>query len=207
MVDSLPRWMDDMGVVPKLAILLLAAAFVSLIVFQFVIAPQQQRTRALQQTLHSLDQRLAEMDQQSDLAENLNDEMNVLSSRVEAQKELLRLQVLVDHLLPDIVDMAQSVGVTLTSWQPGEPRLIPETQLNRVTLRLEAEGRYHALAHFLEALHTLPKALIVRSMDYRIQQDGAEDSENDIHASFELTGFQATVSAWIGQQAPDWVPG
>lgn len=207
MVDSLPGWMDDMGLASRLALLLLAAVLVSLIVFQFVIAPQRQRTQAFQQTLQDLDHQLAEMEQQRDLVERLNNELDVLASRIEARKKLLGIHVLVDHLLPDIVGMARSAGVTLTSWQPGNPAVIPVAQLSQVTLRLEAEGRYHALAHFLESLHTLPKALIVQSMDYRIRQDGAEDSQSDIHASFELTGFQATTSAWIGQRVPGWVTG
>jgi len=207
MVDSLPSWMDDMGLASRLTLLLLAAVLVSLIVFQFVIAPQRQRTQAFQQTLQALDHQMAEMEQQHGLVEHLNNELDVLSSRIEARKKLLGLHVLVDHLLPDIVGMAQSAGVTLTSWQPGNPTVIPVAQLSQVTLRLEAEGRYHALAHFLESLHTLPKALIVQSMDYQIRQDGAEDSPSDIHASFELTGFQATTSAWIGQRGPGWVTG
>lgn len=207
MVDSLPGWMDDMGLASRLALLLLAAVLVSLIVFQFVIAPQRQRTQAFQQTLQDLDHQLAELEQQRDLVERLNNELDVLASRIEARKKLLGIHVLVDHLLPDIVGMARSAGVTLTSWQPGNPAVIPVAQLSQVTLRLEAEGRYHALAHFLESLHTLPKALIVQSMDYRIRQDGAEDSQSDIHASFELTGFQATTSAWIGQRVPGWVAG
>ncbi len=203
MVDSLLDWVEDTGMAPKLAMLLLLAVFASLIVFQFVVAPQHQRARAFQQTLQSLDHRLAEMKQQSAPLERLNGEMDVLTPKVAAQKKLLGIHIPVGHMLPDIVDTAQSVGVTLTSWQPEEPRLIPKTNLDRVMFRLDAEGRYQALAHFLEALQRLPKVLIVRSMDYRVRAAEAADQAINIHASFELIGFQATASAQIGQRAPD----
>ena len=200
MVDSLLDRIEDMGVVAKLTLLLLLAAVASLIAFQFVVAPQQQRTQAFQQTLQSLNHRLTGMERPGDSLESLNETMDGLTPQVEAQKNLLGIHMPLDHLLPDIVDTAQSVGVTLTSWQPEEPGLVSEMNLNRVILRLEAEGRYHALAHFLEALQMLPKALIVRSMDYQVRTEGVEDSEIDIQASFELIGFQ--VSARTGQRAP-----
>ncbi len=200
MVDSLLDWIEDKGVAPKLTLLLLLAAFASLIVFQFVVAPQQQRTQAFQQTLQSLNHRLTGMERPSDSLESLHETMDGLTMQVEAHKNVLGIHIPLDRLLPDIVDTAQSVGVTLTSWQPEEPGLVSEMHLNRVILRLKAEGRYHALAHFLEALQRLPKALIVRSMDYQVRTEGVEDSEIDIHASFELIGFQ--VSARVGQRAP-----
>ncbi len=201
MVDSLLDWMEDVGVALKLTLLLLLVVFASLIAFQFVTAPQQQRTQAFQQTLQALDHQLAGMERPGDAPESLNDEMDGLTPQVAAQKKVLGIHVPLDHLLPDIVDMAQSVGVTLTSWQPEEPMLMAEVNLNRVTLRLEAEGRYHALVHFLEALPRLPKALIVRSMDYQVRTERVEDSAIDVQASFELIGFEA--SARIEQHAPE----
>ncbi len=202
MVHSLLDWVEEKGMASKLAMVLLLAVSASLILFQFVVAPQHQRASALQHTLQSLDDRLAEMDGRNDPLERLNHEMDDLTSRIEAHKTLLGIHIPIDRILPDMVDTAQSVGVTLTSWQPEEPRFIPETNLNRVMLRLDAEGRYHALARFLEALHRLPKAFIVQSMDYRVRRENAEGPEINLHASFELIGFQATTSVRIGQQAP-----
>ncbi len=209
MVDGLLDWMEDTGAARKLALLLLLAVFASLLAFQFVVAPQQQRARAFQQTLQSLDRRLAGAERPGESPESLRDEINGLARQVESQKSSLGIRVPMDRLLPDIVDTAQSVGVTLTSWQPEEPAPVVEMTLRRVRLRLEAEGRYHALASFLDGLRALPKALIVRSLDYRVRTDtDATDSEIDIRASFELMGFQAAAGpAGRGVSAPTVVAG
>ncbi len=202
MVDSLLDWMEDRGAGPKLALLLLSTVGVSLIVFQFVVAPQRQRAQALQQTLQSLDHRLGALNNRLGPLAGLDGEMDVMAPRVEAQKKFLGIHGAVDHLLPDIVDAAHAVGVTLTSWQPEAPMSIPGTTLHRVMLRLDAEGRYHDLARFLKALPTLPKTLIVRSMDYRVRQGVTEDAAIGIQASFRLVGFQSAVPVRIGSHAP-----
>ncbi len=205
MVDIVLDWVEDTGRVHKLALLFLLTGFVSIIVFQFVIDPQRQRIQAFQQTLQSLDHRLAGIDEQQHRLDRLKGETGGLQSQVESQKRLLGIHVPIEQLLTEIADTAQSVGVTLKSWKPEESVPVPETDLNRVTLRLYVEGRYHALARFLEALQTLPKTLIVRSMDYQVLEDSAENPENGIQASFELIGFQATAPARPGQRVSERV--
>lgn len=202
MFEKILDWVEDTRMTQKVIILLLAVGFTSIILFQFVVEPQRQRVQGFQQTVRSLDHQLATIEQSHQL-ETLKDEIASLIPQLEAQKRVLGLKVPIDQMLTDVLDKAQSVGVTLTSWKSEEPVPIPETDLNRVTLRLYAEGRYHALAHFLEELQTLPNTLMLTSMDFQAQERSDESPEGHIQASFELLGFQATEFRVKGQHGPE----
>ena len=192
MVESILDWVEDTRMTHKVIILLLFAGFASIILFQFVVEPQRQRTQAFQQTLRSLDHQLATRDPQ---LETLKDEIANLTRQLETQKRVLAVPM--DQILSGVLDKAQSVDVALTSWKSEEPVPLPETDLNRVTLWLYAEGRYHALAHFLEELQTLPNTLTLRSLDFQVREATEESPERPIQASFELIGLQATA---VGQR-------
>lgn len=192
MVESILDWVEDTRMTHKVIILLLFAGFASIILFQFVVEPQRQRTQAFQQTLRSLDHQLATRDPQ---LETLKDEIANLTRQLEAQKKVLAVPM--DQILTGVLDKAQSVDVALTSWKSEEPVPLPETDLNRVTLRLYAEGRYHALAHFLEELQTLPNTLTLKALDFQARKATEENPERSIQASFELIGLQATA---VGQR-------
>ncbi len=127
--------------------------------------------------------------------ETLKDEIANLTRQLETQKRVLAVPM--DQILSGVLDKAQSVDVVLTSWKSEEPVPFPETDLNKVTLRLYAEGRYHALAHFLEELRTLPNTLTLRALDFQIREATEESPERPIQASFELIGLQATA---VGQR-------
>lgn len=190
MVETILDWVEDTRMTKKVMILLLVAGFTSMILFQFVVEPQRQRAQAFQQTLRSLDHQLATMEPDRE-SETLKDEIADLTSRLDAQKRALAVPM--DHILTGILDKARSVDVTLTSWKSEEPVPLPETDVNRVTLQLHVEGGYHALAHFLEELQALPNRLTLKSLDFHTQERSGEIQERPIQASFELTGFQATV--------------
>ena len=192
MVESILDWVEDTRMTHKVIILLLFAGFASIILFQFVVEPQRQRTQAFQQTLRSLDHQLATRDPQ---LETLKDEIANLTRQLEAQKKVLAVPM--DQILTGVLDKAQSVDVALTSWKSEEPVPLPETDLNRVTLRLYAEGRYHALAHFLEELQTLPNTLTLKALDFQARKATEESLERPIQASFELIGLQVTA---VGQR-------
>ncbi len=202
MVERILDWVEDTRMTQKVIVLLLSVGLTSIILFQFVVEPQQQHVQGFQQTLRSLDHQLATIEQSHQL-EPLKDEIARLTPQLEAQKKVLRLKVPVEQMLTDVLDKAQSVGVVLTSWKSEEPVPIPETDLNRVTLRLYTEGRYHALAHFLEELQTLPNTLMLRSMDLQAQERSDESPERHIQASFELIGFQAIEFGTKGQRVPE----
>lgn len=193
MVESILDWVEDTRMAHKVIILLLFAGFASIILFQFVVEPQRQRTQAFQQTLRSLDHQLATMERDPQL-ETLKDEIVNLTRQLETQKRVLAVPM--DQILTGVLDKAQSVDVALTSWKSEEPVPLPETDLNRVTLWLYAEGRYHALAHFLEELQTLPNTLTLRALDFQVREATEESPERPIQASFELIGLQATA---VGQ--------
>lgn len=201
MVERMLDWVEDTPMTSKLLTLFLCVAVFSLILFQFVVEPRNQRIRALQETLQSLNHRIAAGDHGGQL-ERLTDEIARLKSQVALQKTRLGIQMPMEHVLTDVFDVAQSAGVTLTSWKPEEPIALPEMDVSRVTLRLYAEGRYYALARFLEKLHALPKTLIVQSMDFHVEEKGTESPEDLIHASFELVGFEATEAGPMQQSEP-----
>ena len=201
MVERMLDWVEDTPMTSKLLTLFLCVAVFSLILFQFVVEPRNQRIQALQETLQSLNHRIAAGEHGGQL-ERLTDEIAHLKSQVALQKRRLGIQVPMEHMLTEIFDVAQSAGVTLTSWKPEEPIALSEIDVSRVTLRLYAEGRYYALARFLEELHTLPKTLIVQSMDFHVQEMGTESLEDVIHASFELVGFEATETGPMRQSEP-----
>ena len=193
MVDRILDWVEDTRVTQKLIILLLFAGFTSMLMFQFVVEPQQERAQAFQQTLRSLDYQLGTMKRDHRL-ETLKDEITNLTSQLEAQKSVVAVPM--DQVLTGVLDKARSVDVALTSWKSENPVPLPDTDLHRVTLWLHAEGRYHALAHFLEELQTLPKRLTLKSLDFHTLERNGKSPERPIQASFELIGFQATA---VGQ--------
>ena len=197
MAGRILDWVEDTRMAHKVVILLLLAGFTSMIMFQFVVEPQRERAQAFQQTLRSLDRQLETMKRDRGL-ETLKDEITDLTRQLETQKSEMALSM--DHVLTGVLDKARSVDVVLTSWKSGEVVPLPDTVLNRVTLRLRAEGRYHALAHFLEELQTLPGPLTLTSLDFRARDRSEESPERPIQASFELTGFQATAVEPRGQQ-------
>ena len=188
MVENILDWVEDTRMTHKVIILLLFAGFASIILFQFVVEPQRQRTQAFQQTLRSLDHQLATRDPQ---LETLKDEIANLTRQLETQKRVLAVPM--DQLLTGVLAKAQSVDVALTSWKSEEPVPLPETDLNRVTLRLYAEGGYHSLAHFLEELQTLPNTLTLKALDFQARKATEESPERPIQASFELIGLQVTA--------------
>ena len=201
MVERMLDWVEDTPMTSKLLTLFLCVAVFSLILFQFIVEPRNQRIRSLQETLQSLNHQIA-AGEHGDQLERLTDEIARLKSQVALQKTRLGIQMPMEHVLTDVFDVAQSAGVTLTSWKPEEPIALPEMDVSRVTLRLYAEGRYYALARFLEKLHDLPKTLIVQSMDFHVEEKGTESLDNLIHASFELVGFEATEAGPMQQSEP-----
>lgn len=190
MVERILDWMEDTPKSHKTVLLLLCTGLTSIILFQFVVEPQRERALAFQQTLRSLDRQLATSKPDRTLA-TLKKEIGSLTSRLTIEKQLLTTSM--DHMLAGIADKAQSVDVALRSWEFEEPVPLPETNLHRVTIRLRAEGGYHALARFLEELQTLPNALPLKSLDFHAQERNEESHDRPIQASFELIGFQATV--------------
>ena len=193
MVERILDWVEDAPKSHKAMLLLFCAGLASIILFQFVVEPQRERARAFQQTLRSLDRQLATLKPDQEL-ETLKKEIGSLTSRLTREKK--RLATPMEHRLAGIVDKAQSVDVALRSWESEEPVPLPETNLQRVTIRLRAEGGYHALARFLEELQTLPNALPLKSLDFHARERSGESPERPIQASFELTGFQTTA---VGQ--------
>jgi len=190
MVERILDWLEDTPKSHKAMLLLLCAGLTSIILFQFVVEPQRERALALQQTLRSLDHQLATSKPDRKLA-TLKKEIDSLTSRLTIEQKLLTTTM--DHRLAGIMGTAQSVGVVLRSWESEEPAPLPETDLHRVTLRLRAEGRYHALAHFLEELQTFPNTLSLTSLDFHVREGSEESPDRPIQASFELMGFQVTV--------------
>ena len=190
MVDRILDWVEDTRMAHKVVILLLLAGFTSMIMFQFVVEPQRERAQAFQHTLRALDRQLGTMKRDRRL-ETLKEEVADLTRQLETQKSEVTASM--DHVLTGVLDKARSVDVELTSWQSEDPVPLPATGLNRVTLRLQAEGHYHALAHFLEELQTLPNTLTLKSLDFRARERSEESPERPIQASFELTAFQSTT--------------
>lgn len=201
MVERMLDWVEDAPMTSKLLTLFLCVAVLSLILFQFVVEPRNQRIRALQETLQSLNHRIAAGEHGGQF-ERLTDEIARLKSQVALQKTRLGIQVPMEHVLTDVFDVAQSADVTLTSWKPEDPIALPEMDVSRVTLRLYAEGRYEALARFLEKLHALPKTLMVQSMDFHVREKETESLDDVLHASFELVGFEATETGPTRQSEP-----
>ena len=188
MAERILDWVEDTPKSHKTIFLLLCTGLTSIILFQFVVEPQRERTRAFQQTLRSLDHQLATLEPDRKL-ETLKKEIDSLTSRLTRDQRLLATPM--EHRLAGIVDKAQSVDVALRSWESEEPVPLPETNLHRVTIRLRAEGGYHALARFLEELQTLPNALPLKSLDFHARERSEADPEHPIQASIELIGFQA----------------
>jgi Tfp pilus assembly protein PilO len=193
MVGRILDWVEDTPKSHKTILLLLCAGLTSIILFQFIVEPQRERARAFQQMLRPLDHQLATLKPDRRL-EMLKKEIGSLTSQITREEK--RLTTPIDHMLAGIVDKAQSVDVALRSWETEEPVPLPETNLHRVTLRLQAEGGYHALAHFLEELQTLPNTLTLQSLNFHAQERRGESPERPIQALFELIGFQATA---VGQ--------
>ena len=189
MVERILDWVEDTRMPQKVMVLLLFAGLTSIILYQFVVEPQRQRTQAFEQTLRSLDHQLATM-KEDRRSETLKEEIATLTSQTETRKRALAVSM--DNILAGILDKAQSVDVALTSWESEEPVPRPETDLHRVTLRLRAEGGYHALAHFLEELQTLPNKLTLKSLDFHAREGHEANTEHPIQAFIELTGFRAT---------------
>lgn len=190
MGERILDWVEDTRMTQKVMVLLLFAGLLAIILYQFIVEPQQQRTQAFEQTLRSLDHQLATM-KEDRRSETLKEEIATLTSRTETRKRVLAVSM--DHILAGILDKAQSVDVALTSWESEEPVPLPETDLHRVTLRLHAEGRYHALAHFLEELQTLRNKLTLKSLDFHARERREASPERPIQASFELISIEATV--------------
>ena len=188
MVERILDWVEDAPKSHKTVLLLLCAGLTSIILFQFVVEPQRERARAFQQTIRSLDHQLATSEPDRKL-ETLKKEISSLTNRLIGEKKLLAVPM--DHILAGIVEKAQSVDVALRSWESEEPVPLPETNLHHVTIRLRVEGGYHALAHFLEELQTLPNTLPLKSLDFHAQELSEGNPEHPIQASIELTGFQA----------------
>ena len=188
MLDRILDWLEDTRMAQKVMLLLLCAGFMSMIMFQFVVEPQRERAQAFQHTLRSLDRQLGTMKRDRRL-ETLKDEIADLTRQLETQKSEATSSM--DHVLAGVLDKAQSVDVELTSWKSGNPVPLPDTDVYRVTLRLHAAGRYHALAHFLEELQTLPNTLTLKSLDFHARERSEESPERPIQASFELTAFQS----------------
>lgn len=194
MVETILDWIEDTRMTQKVIVLFLVAGFTSIILFQFVVEPQRQRVQAFQQILRSLDHQLATMERARQ-PETLQDEIADLTRRLNTQKRIFAVPV--DQMLTVVLDKARSVDVALTSWKSDGPVQLPETDLNQVTLQLHAEGGYHALAHFLEELQTLPSRLTLKSLDFHTLERSGESPERPIQAFFELKGFQTTA---VGQR-------
>lgn len=190
MFDRILDWVEDTRMTKKVIILLLVAGFTSMIMFQFVVEPQRERAQAFQQTLRSLDRQLETMERDRRL-ESLEDEITDLTRRLDALKDVVTVPM--DQILTDVLEKARSVDVAVTSWKSENPVPLPDMDLNQVTLRLRAEGRYHALGHFLEELQTLPNTLTFKSLNFRARERSEESPERPIHASIELISFEATV--------------
>ena len=188
MIERILDWVEDTPKSHKTMLLLLCAGLTSIILFQFVVEPQRASARAFQQTIRSLDHQLA-TSKPDRKVETLKKEIGSLTSRLTGEKKLLAIPM--DHMLAGIVDKAQSVDVALRSWESEEPVPLPETNLHRVTIRLRVEGGYHALAHFLEELQTLPNTLPLKSLDFHARERSEAGPGHPIQASIELTGFQA----------------
>ncbi len=188
MVERILDWVEDAPKLQKAMLLLLCAGLTSIILFQFVVEPQRERAAAFRQTLRSLDHQLATSTPDQTVV-TLKKEIDSLTSRFTMEKKLLTTSM--DHLLAGIVAKAQSVDVALKSWESEEPVPLPETNLHRVTIRLRAEGGYHALAHFLEELQALPNTLPLKSLDFHAQERNEANPGYPIQASIELTGVQA----------------
>ena len=188
MLERILDWVEDTPKSQKAILLLLCAGLTSIILFQFVVEPHRERFRAFQQTLRSLDHQLVTSRPDREL-ETLKEEIGRLTGRLAIQKRPSAAPM--DHMLAGILERAQSVDVALTSWESEEPVLLPETNVRRVTLRLHAEGGYHALAHFLEELQTLPNKLTLRSLDFHARERSEANPGHAIQASIELTGFEA----------------
>lgn len=196
MVERMLDWVEDTRMTQKVIVLLLLAGLTSIILFQVVVEPERQRTQAFEQTLQSLDHQLSTMKEDRQL-ETLKEEIATLTSQLDTRKSVLAVPM--DHMLAGVLDRAQAVDVALTSWESEEPVPLPETDLHRVTLRFHIEGGYHALAHFLEELQTLPNRLTLKSLDFHARQRSGASPGHPIQASIELTGFQA---AEIGHREP-----
>jgi len=190
MVEQVLDWVEDTRMTQKVMVLLLFAGLTSIVLFQFIVEPQRQRAQAFDQTLRALDHQLATTKQDRQV-ESLQEEIAALTHEVEAEKRALVMSM--DHVLASVLDKAQSVDVVITSWKSDEPVPLPETDLNRVTLRLHAEGGYHALAHLLEELQTFQNALTFKSVDFHAREQSEVNPERPIRASLELTGFQSTA--------------
>lgn len=190
MGERILDWVEDTRMTQKVMVLLLFAGLTSIILYQFVVEPQRQRTQAFEQALRSLDHQLATM-KEDRRSETLKEEIASLTRQTERRKRVLAVSM--DHMLAGILNKAQSVDVALTSWESEEPVPLPATDLHRVTLRLHAEGGYHALAHFLEELQTLPNTLTLKSLDFHARERREANPERPIQASFELISIEATV--------------
>lgn len=190
MFDRILDWVEDTRMTKKAIILLLFAGFTSMIMFQFVVEPQRERAQAFQQTLRALDRQLETMKRDRRL-ESLEDEITDLTRRLDALKDVVTVPM--DQILTGVLEKARSVDVAVTSWKSENPVPLPDMDLNQVTLRLHAEGRYHALGHFLEELQTLPNTLTFKSLDFRARERSEESPERPIQASIELISFEATV--------------
>ena len=188
MLERILDWVEDTPKGQKATLLLLCAGLTSIILFQFVVEPHRERFRAFQQTLRSLDHQLVTVKPDREL-ETLKEEISRLTGRLAIQKRPIAAPM--DHMLAGILERAQSVDVALTSWESEEPVPLPETNVHRVTLRLYAEGGYHALAHFLEEIQALPNTLTLRSLDFHVRERSETTPRHAIQASIELTSFQA----------------
>ena len=127
MGERILDWMEDTRMTQKVMVLLLFAGLTSIILYQFIVEPQRQRTQAFEQTLRSLDHQLATMMKEDRRSETLKEEIATLTSRTETRKRVLAVSM--DHILAGILDKAQSVDVALTSWESEEPVPLPENGL------------------------------------------------------------------------------
>ncbi len=110
-----------------------------------------------------------------------------IDAQVSGYKDALSGSRETSWLIEELNKMASASEVTLTSAEPGNKEKTGDYQ--RLTLRLEARGPYHALGEFLSRIESAPRFIKVSSARFEPPPDLATAAPNDLAATMAVSIF------------------
>ncbi len=122
----------------------------------------------------------------------LQEELDKALRRLPEEKEI-------PNLLTQINRLGQEAGLTFTLFRPGKP--IKDEFYSRIPIRIKADGTYHSLGRFFEALSHMER--IVNITDLKLDQtDGRRPSATGVTTERPtITGeFTATTFTFGGSE-------
>jgi type IV pilus assembly protein PilO len=183
---ALPAFFDPIVNLPRAQKLLVGAVGIVAIVvaaWMLLLSPVRERITKLEGDLQGLEREiaqnqaiLAQLELARRQAEDIEQRLALLTQKLPTAKEM-------PPLYRSVSDAAFQAGLQVSLFQPREPRI--HDFYSEIPITVNAQGRYHDLAHFLDRLNDLPRLVAVG--DWKLS--GVEKSKLPVRAELTLATF------------------